>query len=212
MEEAEDDGGDDMGGDDVGGDLADMANQDFSEDEDIADFAEPEVDQQQQEDLEDKAIIHSNITREEWLIECERVAHKLKLGKVQNDGKEWRTHLDQTKKFAGSVYQNLPDVRSKLERLSDDVSKALERISKKEQLLSRSFEGMTGDYQAHSAELKDVTYRFETVSKNVGDMETELMEVNEKLRELEDNIGDKTDKISNTSHLQNLKKAIGQVK
>jgi len=106
----------------------------------------------------------------------------------------------------------LPDVRSKLERLSDDVSKALERISKKEQLLSRSFEGMTGDYQAHSAELKDVTHRFETVSKNVGDMETELMDVNEKLRELEDNIGDKTDKISNTSHLQNLKKAIGQVK
>jgi len=82
MEEAEDDGGDDMGGDDVGGDLADMANQEFSDDEDIADFAEPEVDQQQQEDMEDKAIIHSNITREEWLIECERVAHKLKLGKV----------------------------------------------------------------------------------------------------------------------------------
>lgn len=212
MEEAEDDGGDDMGGDDIGGDLADMANQDLSDDEDIADFAEPEGDLHNQEDLEDKAIIHSNVTREEWLIECERVAHKLKLGKVANDGKEWRAHLDQTKKFAGNVYQHLPDVRSKLERLSDDVSKALERISKKEQLLSRSFEGMTGDYQAHSAELKDVTNRFETVSKNVGDMEAELMEINDKLREMEDSISAKTDGFSNTSHLQNMKKAIGQVK
>jgi len=33
----------------------------------------------------------------------------------------------------------LPDVRSKLERLSDDVSKALEKIAKKEGLLSKSF-------------------------------------------------------------------------
>lgn len=97
--------------------------------------------------MEDKAIIHSNVTREEWLIECERVAHKLKLGKVQHDGKEWRSHLDQTKKYATNVYSNLPDVRSKLERLSDDVSKALERISKKEQLLSRSFADHTSDFQ-----------------------------------------------------------------
>jgi len=88
------------------------------------------------------------------------------------------------------------------------VSKALERISKKEKLLSRSFEGMTGDHQQHSAQLKDVTFRFETVSKNVGDMEQELMEVNEKLRDMEDNIGEKTDKLSNTSHLTNMKKAI----
>jgi intraflagellar transport protein 57 len=146
MEEAEDDGGDEMGGDDMGGDLQDMANQEQSDDEDIAEFAEPEGDAQHQEDMEDKAIIHSNITREEWLIECERVAHKLKLGKVANDGKEWRSHLDQTRKFADNVQAHLPDVRSKLERLSDDVSKALERISKKEQILSRSFEGMTGDY------------------------------------------------------------------
>lgn len=118
----------------------------MSDDEEIADFAEPEGDMPNQEDMEDKAIIHSNVTREEWLIECERVGHKLKLGKIQHDGKEWRSHLDQTKKYAEKVDENLPDVRSKLERLSDDVSKALERISKKEQLLSRSNESMTGDH------------------------------------------------------------------
>jgi hypothetical protein len=66
VEDAEDDGGDDMGGDDMGGDLQDMANQEQSDDEDIGDFAEPEG--LAPEDLEDKAIIHSNITREEWLI------------------------------------------------------------------------------------------------------------------------------------------------
>lgn len=73
------------------------------------------------------------------MMEVERVAHKLKISNVSNDGKEWRSHLDQTKKYADSVKQSLPDVRVKLEKLSDEVSKALERISKKEGVLSKSF-------------------------------------------------------------------------
>lgn len=75
------------------------------------------------------------------MLEVERVAHKLKIGTVAgNDGgKEWRSHLDQTKKYADQVKASLPDVRVKLERLSDEVSRALERIMKKEGLLSKSF-------------------------------------------------------------------------
>ena len=73
------------------------------------------------------------------MLEVERVAHKLKVPKVATDGKEWRSHLDQTKKYAENVKGSLPDVRVKLERLADDVSKALERIGKKEGLLSKSF-------------------------------------------------------------------------
>jgi hypothetical protein len=54
----------------------------------------------------------------------------------------------------------LPDVRVKLERLSDEVSRALERISKKEGLLSKSFQGMTGDYRAHSERLREIQASF----------------------------------------------------
>ena len=63
------------------------------------------------------AIIHSAITTEKWQIEVERVAHKLKINKTSNDGKEWRSHLDQTKKYADSVKGSLPEVKVKLERL-----------------------------------------------------------------------------------------------
>ena len=90
------------------------------------------------------------------MLEVERVAHKLKINKNVTDGKEWRSHLDQTKKYAESVKGSLPDVRTKLERLSDEVSKALEKIMKKESLLSRSFQGMTGDYRAHTDKLRDI--------------------------------------------------------
>ena len=86
------------------------------------------------------AIIHSGITKEKWMIEVERVAHKLKVNaKTANDGKEWRSHLDQTKKYAESVRGSLPEVKNKLKCLQDDAQKALEKISRKEGLLSRSF-------------------------------------------------------------------------
>jgi hypothetical protein len=58
------------------------------------------------------------------------------------------------------VKGSLPDVRVKLERLADDVSKALERIGKKEGLLSKSFQGMTGDYRAHTDHLRDIQNNF----------------------------------------------------
>ena len=56
--------------------------------------------------------------------------------------------------------QSLPEVRVKLERLQDDATRALEKIAKKESLLSRTFQGMTGDYRAHSEQLTDISTNF----------------------------------------------------
>jgi len=39
-------------------------------------------------------MIQSSISREEWMLEVERVAHKLKINTGATDGKEWRSHLD----------------------------------------------------------------------------------------------------------------------
>ena len=151
-----DDEGDDMGDDmDGGADIADLANNQ-NDDDDIEDFADFGQGADHQEENLQNQIIQSSISREEWMMEVERVAHKLKISNIPNDGKEWRSHLDQTKKYADSVKQSLPDVRVKLERLSDEVSKALEKIGKKEGILSKSFQGMTGDYRAHSEHLKEI--------------------------------------------------------
>jgi estrogen-related receptor beta like 1 len=106
----------------------------------------------------------------------------------------------------------LPDVRVKLERLSDEVSRALERISKKEGLLSKSFQGMTGDYRAHSDKLRDIQAAFTTTSKAVQDMEAELAEINERLSTVEKKIDDTGKSFSDSSPLQKIKKSIAQVK
>jgi estrogen-related receptor beta like 1 len=68
-------------------------------------------------------IIQSSISKEQWQLEVEKVAHKLRLNKNLDDGREWRSHLDQTKKHAIAVRNNLPEVRVKLDRLHEDTSK-----------------------------------------------------------------------------------------
>eukprot|EP00347_Sterkiella_histriomuscorum_P000964 403373853 len=207
-----DDEGEDVGDDmDGGADIADMANNQ-NDDDDIEDFADFGQGADHQDENLQNQIIQSSISREEWMMEVERVAHKLKISNLPNDGKEWRSHLDQTKKYADSVKQALPDVRTKLEKLSDEVSKALERIGKKEGILSKSFQGMTGDYRAHSENLKDIQTAFATVSKNVGDMENELSEINERLSNVERKIDDTGKSFSDNTPLQKIKKSIATVK
>jgi hypothetical protein len=44
-------------------------------------------------------IIESSIKPDEWLRECERVTSKLKIN-MGADSKEWRTHLELTKKYS----------------------------------------------------------------------------------------------------------------
>lgn len=205
MEEEGDEMGDDM---DAGGDIADLANKENSDDdiEDFNDFG-GQGGNAEQENIQNQ-IIQSSISREEWMLEVERVAHKLKINATGNDGKEWRAHLDQTKKYADQVKNALPDVRVKLERLGDDVSKALERISKKEGLLSKSFQGMTGDYRSHTAHLTEIQNSFTTVSKNVAELENELSEINERLSVTESKIEMGGKSFTDNTPLQKIKKAI----
>lgn len=107
---------------------------------------------------------------------------------------------------------SLPEVRGKLERLQDEASKSLEKIARKESVLTRSFQGMTGDYRAHSDHLRDIQNQFSTVSKNVEQLEQELTDINEKLEGFERKIDDTGKTFSDNTPLQNIKKSITQVK
>ena len=216
-------GGDDdaeEGGDDMEGD-ADLANEIHAQDsgEDIdedLDFGggniQTDMARELEADMAQNAMIESNISKEKWQLEVEGIAHKLKLGKIQESGKEWRSHLEQTKTYAEQVRNSLPKVRSKLERLQDDASRALEKISRKEQILSRNFQGMTGDYRAHTDQLREIQTSFTTVSKNVETLESELQEINDRLGTVQRKIDDTGKQFSDNTPLTNIKKAISTVK
>jgi len=214
------DEGDDEFGDEFEGnaDLADMYDQQKGNKADSEGDIDEEFDyggvavRNEEQEMLQQQIMHSSIARDEWMLEVERVAHKLKVNKAAADGKEWRAHMDQTKKYHEAVKGSLPEVRGKLERLAEDVSKALEKIGKKEGVLTRSFQGKTGDYRAQSDNLKTIQDNFSKMSKNVEQLESELMEVNDRLSKIQGKIDDTGKSFSDNSPLQNIKKSITQVK
>ena len=85
--------------DEMEGNIDDLINQDLSDDEDVAEFVEEIPDDIPHVKDEDHEMIETGIDPDEWIRECQRVASKLKMGKI-HDVNEWRAHLDQTKKFA----------------------------------------------------------------------------------------------------------------
>lgn len=141
-----DDDADDVDEMDGGADFADVIHEADSEDDMIEDEfdngagnMQAEMAKQMEAEMQQNAIIQSNVSKEKWQIEVEKVAHRLKINPNLTDGKEWRSHLDQTKKYAENVRNSLPEVRYKLERLQDDASKAIDKIARKEGVLTRSF-------------------------------------------------------------------------
>lgn len=91
--------GDDMGDEFEGNaDIADMQRDAMQSDGDDIDddleFGGGGVGENQEEEQLQQQIIQSSISKEEWMLEVERVAHKLKINKVVSDGKEWRSHMD----------------------------------------------------------------------------------------------------------------------
>lgn len=208
-DDAEEDGAeeDDMEGN---ADLADNVQDNFSDDEDIAEFVEEEIPRDQKEE-EDREMIEAGIDPDEWERECQRVAHKLKPQK-KVDVKEWRSHLDQTKKYAETVKANLPDVRQKLEKVSNEVTRDLEKIQRKEALLNKGMTGMTGNYRNTASSLKEVTERYNTVKQHVEDMEQQYYDIDEELNKITSAMDEAGKNISDQSPLLKIKKGIEKVK
>lgn len=156
--------------DDMEGNMDELINQELSDEEDVAEFIEEIPDDMPMVKEEDREMIEAEVDPDEWIRECQRVAPKLKMGKI-HDVNEWRSHLDQTQKFADTVRNSLPDVRSKLERVSDEVTQALDRISKKEAMLNRAMTGMTGDYKSTVVNFKTINDEHQTTKTHVEEME-----------------------------------------
>ena len=80
-------------------------------------------------------MIESAIDSTEWILECERVASKLKIS-AQNEPKEWRNHIEVSRQYNEQIKKLLPDARIRLERTSENISKILDKISKSERSIN----------------------------------------------------------------------------
>jgi Intra-flagellar transport protein 57 len=86
-------------------------------------------------------ILLSDIPPEEWQREVERVSSKLKIdyNNFNLNNSEWRSHLEIIKNHDINISKSIPDCRGILENMSHDIDRSLEKISKKESMISKNF-------------------------------------------------------------------------
>lgn len=110
------------------------------------------------------------------------------------------------------MQQSLPDVKSKVKQSADEVSRALEKIAKKEAMFKTRQVGMSGDYKTQAQQMKDNTDEYNRLTAHVQELESELYDIEEKLADIKKKMDANQDKISDTAPLLRIKKESQKLK
>lgn len=132
---------------------------------------------------EENKILKSNIKKGDWNREVERVSGKLKLdynNLNSYNSTEWRGHVEQIKTNDQKLAKSIPSSRSVLENLSEDISKILDKINKKESMISKNFANTIQDYKGRQKETTSQVEEFNQLRNKVDKMQKDLEELEEK--------------------------------
>ena len=162
----------------------------------------------------DEAIcgkLESDIDPVEWKTELERVGPRLKV-RLAHGGKEWRTHIEHTKKHEQVIKDTLPEAQKQLARIADNVRSSLDRVSAKERYMNNQFDGIVQDYKAIQVQLNDVQSRHGDAGGAVGELQNELQSISERLDEVKSSMEERNSSVTDTSPLVRIKKALQRLK
>ena len=200
---------------DIEDELPDLINNEIDYGDDINGEEKKTVNEKNKKDNEEKddgtGIMFSGTTQEDWQRELEKVSMKLKLdyGKINTNGtSEWREHIQQIKQGGEKFNTAIPESRAVLENLSSEIDKSLEKIIKKEELLSKNHENIISDYKEKHKDRNIQINEYQQLNETVEEMKREAEEVNDKIAQANEKYDKLSKKISDTSKLGNVKQAI----
>jgi predicted nuclease with TOPRIM domain len=79
----------------------------------------------------------------------------------------------------------MPELRGKLEKTSDELSKLMEKISGKEKVINKNFAHIVDEYKVHAEKLKEVKQKSAQLNESYQKQQEMFMEITEKLEEVQ---------------------------
>ena len=79
----------------------------------------------------------------------------------------------------------MPELRGKLEKTSDELSKLMEKISGKEKVINKNFAHIVDEYKVHADKLKDIKQKSGQLSESNQKQQEMLLEISEKFDEVQ---------------------------
>lgn len=159
---------------------------------------------------QDHGMIHSGIDPVVWAAELERVGPRLRAPPAKTE--EWRGHMEQMVKKGAVIDEHLPAAQAPIEHIAQSISTTLERMSAKEKFINNQFDQLRTEYGQTQSKLTEVKSSGQVSAENVDRLTAELQNIQENLAEVKERMNSRGDSMTDTSPLQQIKKALQKVK
>lgn len=142
-----------------------------------------------EEEDEDNKICYSDISKADWNREVERMSNKLKIdysSLTSYNQNDWRNHFEIIKVNDKKLVKSIPESRVVLENLSEDIEKIMDKITKKENMISKNFSSILSDYKGKQKETNTQLSEFNQLKSRVEKLKKDYDELEE--RAVENNV------------------------
>uniref|UniRef100_A0A8C6UEN8 Intraflagellar transport protein 57 homolog n=1 Tax=Neogobius melanostomus TaxID=47308 RepID=A0A8C6UEN8_9GOBI len=193
-------------------DLVEEAEED--EEEDVMDLDALKLrstHSEQESRLKPEEILESTVDAAEWSLEVERVLPQLKVT-IRTDNKDWRIHVDQMHQHRDGINSSLQDAKGHLDKLQEDISKTLEKVSSREKYINNQLEGLIQQYRSAQAQLREVKERYQQASGGVTERTRVLAEISEELEKVKQEMEERGSSMSDGAPVVRIKQSVTRLR
>ncbi|KAM3866124.1 intraflagellar transport protein 57 homolog [Diretmus argenteus] len=166
-----------------------------------------EVDRSSKPDV----ILESTVDAAEWNLEVERVLPQLKVT-IRTDNKDWRIHVDQMHQHRDRIKSSLKETKGYLDKLQEDISKTLEKVSSREKYINNQLEHLIQEYRGVQAKLSEAKERYQQGSGGVTERTRVLAEISEELEKVKQEMEEKGSSMSDGAPVVKIRQSLTKLK
>ncbi|XP_043546165.1 intraflagellar transport protein 57 homolog isoform X2 [Chiloscyllium punctatum] len=163
------------------------------------------------ESTKPEEILESTTDAAEWNLEVERVLPQLKVT-IRTDNKDWRIHVDQMHQHKEGIEASLKETKSYLDRLQDEISRTLEKVSSREKYVNNQLENLIQEFRAAQTQLNEAKDRYQQGSGGVTERTRLLSEISEELEKVKQDMEEKGSSMTDGAPLVKIKQALTKLK
>jgi len=175
-------------------------------------FAGPKNEDLSPEDLEMQQVLESKVDPKEWLLELERVGPRLKYRPNDTNGKEWRTHIEQSGKHEEHISKIFPETKGTLSKIGKELRAAVDRISAKERHINKEFDHLGGEFRDKQKHLDEIQERYNELSQSVSELTASLAEKTEQVEMIKNQMSERNNSMTDNSPLRRIGDALTELK
>ncbi|XP_072470166.1 intraflagellar transport protein 57 homolog isoform X4 [Notamacropus eugenii] len=163
------------------------------------------------ESAKQEDILESTTDAAEWNLEVERVLPQLKVT-IRTDNKDWRIHVDQMHQHKSEIESALKETKGFLDKLHNEISRTLEKISSREKYINNQLEHLVQEYRAAQAQLSEARERYQQGNGGVTERTRILSEITEELEKVKQEMEEKGSSMTDGAPLVKIKQSLTKLK